>query len=76
MTQREDYRIVHAERFEPVMTDALEAEITEALRWWPVDELGAADHRIVPTSLADILLRYWADGVPAEPPSEEVNIEE
>jgi 8-oxo-dGTP pyrophosphatase MutT (NUDIX family) len=75
VTQREDYRIVHAERFEPVMTDALEAEITEALRWWPLDELDAADHRIVPTSLADILSRYWAEGAPAEPPSEEVVIE-
>jgi 8-oxo-dGTP pyrophosphatase MutT (NUDIX family) len=72
VTQREDYRIVHVERFEPVMTDALEAEITEALRWWPVDELAAADHRVVPTSLADILSRYWAEGAPVEPPGEEV----
>jgi 8-oxo-dGTP pyrophosphatase MutT (NUDIX family) len=75
VTQREDYRIVHAERFEPVMTDALEAEITEALRWWRVDELGAAHHRIVPTALAEILSRYWAEGAPDEPPGEEVVVE-
>ncbi len=72
VTQREEFRIIHAQRFEPVMTDALEAEITEALRWWPVDELSTADHRIVPTSLADILSRYWAEGAPVEPPAEEV----
>ena len=76
VTQRESYRVVHTERFEPVMTDALEAEITEALRWWPVEQLGSADARIVPTSLADILLRYWADGAPAEPPGEEVVIDD
>jgi 8-oxo-dGTP pyrophosphatase MutT (NUDIX family) len=76
VTQRETYRVVHAQRFEPVMSDALEAEITEALRWWPVDELAAAGERIVPPSLVDILSRYWADGVPAEPPTEEVVIDD
>lgn len=72
ISQKEEYRVVHLDRFEPVMTDAVEAEVLEAFRWWPLAELGATTERLTPLSLADILGRYLRDGAPLEPPPEEV----
>jgi ADP-ribose pyrophosphatase YjhB (NUDIX family) len=75
VTQSEDYHVIHAPKFEPVMSDPLEAEITEAFRWWPVSALGEAKERVVPTSLASILERYLAGGPPSAPPDVEVVID-
>jgi 8-oxo-dGTP pyrophosphatase MutT (NUDIX family) len=75
ISQREEYRVVHTDRFEPVMTDPVEAEVLECFRWWPIDDLDTAAERFTPLSLADILRRYLRDGAPATPPDEEVLVD-
>jgi 8-oxo-dGTP pyrophosphatase MutT (NUDIX family) len=75
ISQREEYRVVHTERFVPVMTDPVEAEVLECFRWWPIDDLDTAAERFTPLSLADILRRYLRDGAPATPPDEEVLVD-
>jgi len=37
--QREHYHIARADRFEPRMSDAIEAASLDRFRWWPVAEL-------------------------------------
>lgn len=64
ISQREEYRIVHTARFEPVMADALEAANLKAMRWWPLAELAATNEQLTPLSLAQILERYLAEGAP------------
>jgi 8-oxo-dGTP pyrophosphatase MutT (NUDIX family) len=38
ISQKEEYRVVHAHRFEPVMADELEAKVVDCFRWWPIIE--------------------------------------
>jgi 8-oxo-dGTP pyrophosphatase MutT (NUDIX family) len=70
--QREEYHVVRVARFEPRMSDALEMQIVDRFRWWPVSELSGATERLTPLSLADILDRYLAEGPPSEPLDVEV----
>jgi 8-oxo-dGTP pyrophosphatase MutT (NUDIX family) len=75
ISQREEYRIVHVGRFEPVMTDTVEARVLDRFRWWPVDELEHATERLTPLSLAQIMRRYLRDGAPSSLPDEEVLVD-
>ncbi|MBR0898580.1 NUDIX domain-containing protein [Bradyrhizobium tropiciagri] len=75
ISQKEEYRIVHADRFVPVMTDEAEAKVLDCFRWWPIVDLASADERLTPLSLADILERYLRDGAPGELPAEEILID-
>src|SRR5580765_4200927 len=70
--QRERYHIVHVPRFEPRMSDALEMQVVERFRWWPVAELAHASERLTPLALADIVARYLIHGPPRELPEVEV----
>lgn len=75
ISQREEFRVVHTDRFEPVMTDAVEAALLDGFRWWRIADLARCEERLTPLSLADILKRYLRDGPPAEPPDEEVLVD-
>ncbi|MCA6097680.1 NUDIX domain-containing protein [Bradyrhizobium australafricanum] len=75
ISQKEEYRIVHADRFAPVMADEAEAKVLDCFRWWPIADLSGASERLTPLSLADILERYLRDGAPSELPDEEVLID-
>ncbi len=75
ISQREEFRAVHVDRFEPVMSDAVEATSLDGFRWWPIADLAACVERLTPLSLTDILRRYLRDGAPAEPPDEEVLVD-
>jgi hypothetical protein len=46
ISQKEEYRIVHAGRFEPVMTDEVEAKVVNCFHWWPIAELAGASERL------------------------------
>jgi 8-oxo-dGTP pyrophosphatase MutT (NUDIX family) len=73
--QREQYHIVHVAPFEPRMSDALEMQVVDCFRWWPVTELVHASERLTPLSLAEILARYLTQGPPLEPPEVEVLVD-
>lgn len=75
ISQREEYRIVHAERFEAAMGDAAEAAFAIELRWWPIADLGQTSERLTPPSLATIVSGYLENGAPAELPPEEFTVE-
>jgi 8-oxo-dGTP pyrophosphatase MutT (NUDIX family) len=70
--QREQYFIVHADRFEPRMSDLKEAKVLDRFHWWPLAELVNARERLTPVSLAEIVTRYLAQGPPQEPLEVEV----
>jgi 8-oxo-dGTP diphosphatase len=76
ISQREEYRIVEVERFEPVMTDEVEARTVVEHRWWPVSELHHAPEPLTPLSLSAILSRYLSDGAPDPVPPEEVLVDD
>jgi 8-oxo-dGTP pyrophosphatase MutT (NUDIX family) len=73
--QREQYHIVHTARFEPHMSDAVEAAVLDRFRWWPASELAQARERLTPLSLADIVEQYLAQGPPEQPPDLEVLVD-
>jgi 8-oxo-dGTP pyrophosphatase MutT (NUDIX family) len=75
ISQREEYRIVHTDRFAPVMSDKTEAKVLDCFRWWPIADLSRAEERLTPLSLAGILESYLRDGAPGELPDEEVLID-
>jgi 8-oxo-dGTP pyrophosphatase MutT (NUDIX family) len=66
MCQYEEFHIAHVERFEPRMSDAVEAKILDRFCWWPLDELTKINEPLVPTSLVEIVKHYLADGAPRE----------
>lgn len=72
ISQREEYRIVEVPRFEPVMTDEVEAQNVVEHRWWSVAELRDIPEPLTPSSLSAILTRYLAEGAPDPVPPEEV----
>lgn len=76
ISQREEYRIVEVARFDPVMTDEVEAQNVVEHRWWPVAELDRVQEPLTPLSLPAILARYLADGAPDPVPSEEVLVDD
>ena len=73
--QSERYYIVHADRFEPIMSDPEEAKVLDRFRWWPVAELANSGERLTPLSLADIVARYLAQGPPQEPLEVEILVD-
>lgn len=75
ISQREEFRVVHLDRFEPVMSDTVEAQSMECFRWWRVADLPGSEERLTPLALGDLLQRYLRDGPPAEPPDEEVLVD-
>ncbi|MBN8940699.1 MAG: NUDIX domain-containing protein [Rhizobiales bacterium] len=75
LCQKEDYFAVHVERFDPVMTDAVEVKVLDCFRWWTLAELGAAGERLTPLSLADIVARYLRNGPPRSLPEVEVLVD-
>lgn len=75
ISQREEYRIVEVPRFEPVMTDEVEAQNVVEHRWWPVAELERIGEPLTPLSLPTILARYLGEGAPDPVPPEEVLVD-
>jgi 8-oxo-dGTP pyrophosphatase MutT (NUDIX family) len=67
LCQFEQYYIVHANRFEPQMFDAAEADFLDRFHWWPLDELPHSRERITPLSLVEIVTSYLTLGSPQEP---------
>ena len=62
--QYEEYYIVCVERFEPKMSDPVEAKVLDKFRWWSTTELSETNERLTPLSLADIVGRYLTEGAP------------
>jgi 8-oxo-dGTP pyrophosphatase MutT (NUDIX family) len=73
--QYEEYYVIHVPRFEPRMSDALEMQVVDCFRWWPVAALVQAAERLTPLSLAEIVVRYLAEGPPREVPAVEVLVD-
>lgn len=67
LCQTEVYHIVHADRFDPVMSDELEAMTLDRFRWWRIDQLSDSSERLTPLSIADIVDRYTRYVPPTEP---------
>ncbi|MDB6095185.1 MAG: hypothetical protein JWM32_2747 [Verrucomicrobia bacterium] len=72
LSQREDYYVVHADRFEPHMSDPVEAKVLQRFHWWPLAELTDTAETLAPKSLASIVARYLAEGSPSQLPDLEV----
>jgi 8-oxo-dGTP pyrophosphatase MutT (NUDIX family) len=62
--QSEQYHIVHVERFEPRMSDPVEARVLQQFRWWHVSDLAHAPEPLTPLRLATIVSDYLALGPP------------
>lgn len=75
LSQREQYRVVHLDRFEPVMSDEVEAKVFQAFRWWPIADLARTSEKVTPTTLAAILDAYLSAGAPDPLPDEEVLVD-
>jgi 8-oxo-dGTP pyrophosphatase MutT (NUDIX family) len=75
LCQREQYHVVHVPRFEPTMSDAVEARVLERFHWWPASELAHASERLTPLSLAQIVDRYIKEGAPRGPLELEVLVD-
>ena len=73
--QRERYYVVETDRFEPRMSDAVEAATLSRFSWWPASELAFASERLTPLSLAEIVARYIAEGGPRDPLEVEVLVD-
>ncbi|WP_152047717.1 NUDIX domain-containing protein [Aureimonas psammosilenae] len=72
ISQREEYRIVETDWFEPRMLDLQEGAYVQTLRWWPLNELGSAREPLTPLSLDAIVRDYLLNGAPDPIPPEEV----
>jgi 8-oxo-dGTP pyrophosphatase MutT (NUDIX family) len=75
LRQHERYHVVHADRFDPRMSDTVEAGVLREFKWWPAFELSRASERLTPLSLAQIVARYLAVGPPTEPLEVEVLVD-
>jgi 8-oxo-dGTP pyrophosphatase MutT (NUDIX family) len=73
--QREQYHVVLVERFEPRMSDPVEAKTVEGFKWWSEAELREARESVTPHSLGEIVARYLNHGPPAEPLAVEVLVD-
>ena len=73
--QSERYYVVHADRFEPRMSDPDEAKVLDCFRWWPAAELANCSEALTPLSLADIVARYLVEGAPQGPLELEVLVD-
>ena len=62
--------LVRTRAFEPAPAfswERLRAEGMTAIRWWSVDELEAAEERIAPRRLSELVRVLLVDGPPPEP---------
>lgn len=75
LCQREQFYIVHTNRFVPHMTDQVEAQVLEQFRWWRIADLARTSEQLTPRSLADIVERYLRDGAPLSLPDVEVLVD-
>ncbi|MCZ6675909.1 MAG: NUDIX domain-containing protein [Candidatus Poribacteria bacterium] len=75
LCQREQYHIMHVNRFQPFMSDPVEAEYLEEFRWWPLVEISQSTDRFTPLSLAEIVQKYLAHGPPQEPLEVEILVD-
>jgi 8-oxo-dGTP pyrophosphatase MutT (NUDIX family) len=73
--QSERYHVVHVDRFQPQMSDALEARVLDEFRWWPTSELASAAERLTPLALATIVSSYLEHGPPQGPLDLEVLVD-
>jgi 8-oxo-dGTP pyrophosphatase MutT (NUDIX family) len=67
LTQYERYYLIETDRFHPSpknMPDEPESEWFRGFRWWPIDTLREADHRVAPNGLDELLARLVSDGPP------------
>lgn len=60
--QRERLYLVETTRFEPRMSDVVEARVTAGFRWWPLAELHATEESVTPHHLAAILEDWLREG--------------
>ena len=60
--QREEIYLVEHPRFEPHMSDLVEAKTVTGFRWWTHAELEQTQERITPTGLWRILQHYFQRG--------------
>jgi len=67
ISQREEFRVVHTRKFEPLMSDEVELKVFDTFRWWPLSELAGAQEPLTPRALAAIVTRYLTEGAPKEP---------
>lgn len=67
LCQREQLFAVHVPRFEPRMTDAVEAKVLNRFRWWTLEELRSASEPVTPLALARIVEDYLTQGPPRGP---------
>lgn len=74
-SQREQFKVIHVDLFEPVMNDEVEAKVFQAFRWWPIAELARTSERVTPKALAAILDAYLSAGAPDPLPDEEVLVD-
>ncbi|WP_281685259.1 NUDIX hydrolase [Thalassobaculum salexigens] len=70
--QTEAYCAVHTPRFEPAMSDAVEATVLDAFQWWSLDGLHRLTDPVAPRTLATIVDRYLRHGPPQGPLSLDV----
>jgi 8-oxo-dGTP pyrophosphatase MutT (NUDIX family) len=73
--QHERYYVVAVERFDPVMSDPVEARTVDALRWWPLAELETTREEVIPPSLAAIVARFIREGAPVGEIEVELKVE-
>lgn len=65
--QSELYYAIEVERFEPLMSDPIEARSLLEFRWWSIAELRASEEAFAPRALARLLQRYIDEGAPVAP---------
>jgi len=73
--QREHYHIVEVDRFEPRISDPVEAKTLDQFRWWRASELAHSKERLTPLSLGRIIAGYLAIGPPPHLPEWEVLVD-
>lgn len=67
LCQREQLYAVHVTRFEPQISDAVEAKVVDGFRWWTLAELRSTTESVTPAALARIVEDYLTQGPPREP---------
>jgi 8-oxo-dGTP pyrophosphatase MutT (NUDIX family) len=67
LCQHEQLYAVHVPRFEPRITDTVEAKVLDRFHWWTLEELRNTSESLTPIALAQIVEDYLAQGPPCEP---------
>ena len=75
LCQREQYHIAHVNRFQPFISDNIEAEYLSEFRWWPLATMVQSNERFTPLSLAGIVQKYLAHGAPQPPLQMEILVD-